>query len=102
MKTLLLLSAAAAVAFSAAPAVAQHHDSHHARVRHAARHARWNTGYRFGPRYSYTTYTALPRVYVTRYHLSPRYRYVYTGGYIYQVDPTTYAVTRIIDALTGR
>ncbi len=63
---------------------------------------RWSNGYRFGPRYSYTSYNSLPRTYVSRYHLSPRYRYVYTDGYIYQVDPTTYAITRVIEALTGR
>ena len=55
-------------------------------------------GYVFGPRYGYTAYDALPRTYVTRYHLAPRYRYVYQNGYIYQVDPTTYAVMRILNA----
>jgi hypothetical protein len=66
----------------------------------SARHARWQAGYRFGPRYSYTAYSALPRTYVSRYDLSPRYRYVYSDNYIYQVDPRTYAITRVIDALT--
>ena len=42
----------------------------------------------------------LPRVYVQRYDLSPNYRYVYRDNYIYQVDPRTYAITRIIDAIT--
>ena len=41
---------------------------------------------------------ALPRTYVTRYRLEPRYRYVYRDGYIYVVDPTTYAITRILNA----
>ena len=45
----------------------------------------YKMGYRFGPRYSYTAYNALPRTYVTRYHLSPRYRYVYRDNYIYVV-----------------
>jgi len=120
-KTLLALGAAA-VAFSATPALADHHSNngnrHHARAcakwRHgqcvrwdthgyrvsSARHAQWRTGYRFGPRYSYTSYNAIPRTYVQRYDLNPRYRYVYRDNYIYQVDPSTYAVTRIIDALT--
>ena len=31
------------------------------------------------------------------YHLDPNDRYVYSNGYIYVVDPTTYAVTRVID-----
>jgi len=117
-KTLLALGAAA-VALTATPALADHHGNrHHARAcakwRHghcvrwdthgyrvsSARHAMWNTGYRFGPRYAYTSYSAIPRTYVQRYDLSPRYRYVYRDNYIYQVDPTTYAVRRVIDALT--
>jgi hypothetical protein len=55
-------------------------------------------GYVFGPSYGYTSYNALPPTYVRRYHLAPRYRYVYQNGYIYQVDPTTYAVMRILNA----
>jgi len=117
-KTLLALGAAA-VALTATPAMADrgHHNGwnkHGARVckswhRHQCtrwagpgmrRHAMWNTGYRFGPRYGYTSYRTLPRTYVRQYDLSPRYRYVYRDNYIYQVDPTTYAVTRVIDALT--
>jgi hypothetical protein len=114
-KTFLALGAAA-VAFTATPALADrghHHGwNRHARVcvksRHGhctrwssnARRAQWNRGYHFGRHYSYTSYRALPRVYVQRYDLSPRYRYVYRDNYIYQVDPTTYAVTRVIDALT--
>ena len=124
MTKLLLALGTAAVALSATPALADRHDNnnhgnrHNARVcakwRHgncvrwdnhgyrvsSARHAMWNTGYRFGPRYSYTSYNSLPRTYVSRYNLNPRYRYVYRDNYIYQVDPSTYAVTRIIDALT--
>jgi hypothetical protein len=112
---------AAAVALSATPAMADRYSNHSyrhaARVcakwrhghcvrwdnrgyRSSARHAQWRTGYRFGPRYAYTSYSTLPRTYVSRYDLSPRYRYVYRDNYIYQVDPSTYAVTRIIDALT--
>lgn len=120
-KTLLALGAAA-VALTATPALADRHGNngyrHHGRVcakwRHghcvrwdnhgyrmsSNRHAMWRTGYRFGPRYGYTSYRALPRVYVRRYDLSPQYRYVYRDNYIYQVDPRTYAVTRVIDALT--
>ena len=132
-KTILALGAAA-VAFTATPALADRHHGdrndqgyrhhgdrddngyrHHGRMckkwrhhhcvsygwgRHGNRHAMWNTGYRFGRNYSYTSYRAIPRVYVQRYDLNPRYRYVYRDNYIYQVDPTTYAVTRVIDALT--
>jgi hypothetical protein len=118
-KTLLALGAAA-VAFTgvASATSADARNRHHSRVcakwrnhhcvrwdnhgyrMSSARHARWQAGYRFGPRYSYTAYSALPRTYVSRYDLSPRYRYVYSDNYIYQVDPRTYAITRVIDALT--
>ena len=116
MKMLLSLAAVAGIALSAAPAAAQHrgdqrdwnndssrhhgdNDSHRGRHSH---HAQWSQGYRFGPGYSYTSYNSLPRAYVRNHHLSSRYRYVYNDGYIYQVDPTTYAVRRILDSLTGR
>jgi opacity protein-like surface antigen len=107
MKILLSLAAVGAMALTAAPAAAQHRDNHNwnnnGRGHHTSRshHSRWSQGHRFGPRYSYTSYNSLPRSYRVRYHLSPRYRYVYTDGYIYQVDPTTYAITRILNALTG-
>jgi hypothetical protein len=110
-KTFLALGAAAVaitgVAASTSAEAARHHSrtcakwrNHHCVAYGYGRHAQWNNGYRFGPRYTYTSYRALPRVYVQRYDLSPRYRYVYRNNYIYQVDPTTYAVTRVIDALT--
>ena len=66
----------------------------------AMRHAMWRSGYVFGPRYAYTSYRVLPRTYVTRYDLSPRYRYVYRDNYIYVVNPRTYAIERVIDAFT--
>ena len=114
MKTLLLVAAGAAVAMTGAPASAKRYTNqvkctkwHNGRcvaykrltVRQARR-AAYRTGYRFGPSYRYTAYNALPRTYVNRYNLRPNYRYVYTNGYIYQVDPTTYAVQRVIDAIT--
>ena len=70
-------------------------------VRRAAMHpARYRVGYRFGPSYGYTSYSAIPRTYVSRYNLSPNYRYVYNpGGPVYVVDPATYAITRILNAL---
>jgi hypothetical protein len=112
-KTLLILGAAA-VALTAAPADAKRYTNvtKCSKYRNGrcvawkrmtvkqARRAGYRVGYRFGPRYGYTSYGALPRTYVRRYDLSPRYRYVYRDNYIYQVDPTTYAVTRVIDALT--
>jgi hypothetical protein len=111
MKTLLALAGAAVamtgVAASTSADAARHNSricakwrNHHCVSYRHARHAQWNTGYRFGPRYGYTSYRTLPRTYVQRYDLSPNYRYVYRDNYIYQVDPTTYAVTRVIDALT--
>jgi hypothetical protein len=62
--------------------------------------APYKVGYVFGPDYSYTTYTTLPRTVATYYHLDSNGRYVYTNGYVYVVDPTTYAVTRVIDTLS--
>lgn len=120
MKILLSLAAVGAMTMSAAPATAQHQDNqgnwnnngqsrngdrwnNHDRERQSRRshHARWSTGYRFGPRYSYTAYNALPQQYVTQYHLSRRNRYVYTDGYVYQVDPATYAITRVLSGVGG-
>jgi hypothetical protein len=106
-KALLALSIAA-VALSAAPAQARH-DRTCAKWRHGqcvrwANHGysrnAYRVGYRFGPSYGYTSYDALPRTYVRRYGLRPNYRYVYRDNQIYVVDPTTYAVTRIIDSVT--
>jgi hypothetical protein len=113
MKTLLAL-AAAAVAFTAAPADAKHYVKHHKAMvctkwRHGTciashsvdRHsALYRVGYRFAPRYAYTPFNTLPRAYVTRYSLAPDYRYVYRDNYIYVVNPRTYAVERVISALT--
>ena len=108
MKVMLALGTAA-VALTATPSDARRHYTNAttcAKWRHGqcvkwkrlTRHQAYRMGYRFGPSYSYTSYSALPRTYVTRYHLAPRYRYVYQNGYIYQVDPTTYAVMRILNA----
>ena len=72
---------------------------HRANRQAMIRHARYRNGYVFGPRYGYTSYNRLPRTYVSRYDLSPNYRYVYRDNYIYVVDPKTYAVQRIISAL---
>jgi len=66
----------------------------------ARRAAQYRVGYRFGPSYGYTAYSALPQTYVTRYNLRPNYRYVYRDNYVYVVNPRTYAVERVLDALT--
>lgn len=57
----------------------------------------YDVGYVFGPTYSYSAFTTLPAPLVSYYHLDPNGRYVYSNGYIYVVDPATYAVTRVID-----
>jgi hypothetical protein len=110
-KTILALGAAA-LALSAMPAQARHertcaHWRHGHCVRwmnhgyevSMSRHQRYRVGYRFGPDYNYTAYSAIPQTYVTRYRLDPDYRYVYRDNYIYVVDPTTYAITRILNAI---
>jgi hypothetical protein len=105
---------AAAVAFTGAPAEARHYSNvvkctkyRHGRcvqwkrlTRHQARQAAYRVGYKFGPNYSYVPVTELPQPIVTEYTLSPDYRYVYRDHYVYVVDPKTYAITRVIDALT--
>jgi hypothetical protein len=62
--------------------------------------APYKVGYVFGPNYAYTTYNDLPQPVVTYYHLPSGDRYVYSNGYVYVVDPTTYAVSRVIDVLS--
>ena len=106
MRKALLALGAAAVAITCVPADARHHartlvcnrHGHCVRV-HKVKVHRYRTGYVFGPKYTYTAYTALPQPVVTRYRLSPDYRYVVSGPYVYVVDPTTYAVTRVLNAI---
>ena len=51
----------------------------------------------FGPNYTYySPYSSIPQTVVTQYHLSPDYKYVSADGYVYVVDPHTYAVTQVI------
>lgn len=51
----------------------------------------------FGPNYTYyVPYTSIPQTVVTQYHLTPTSRYVTADGYVYVVDPHTYAVTQVI------
>ena len=110
MIKLFLAAGIAAVALTTTPADARKHYTNKTtctKWRHGqcvkwkrlTRKQAYRMGYRFGPSYGYTAYSALPRTYVTRYHLSPRYLYVYRDNYIYVVDPTTYAITRILNAL---
>jgi hypothetical protein len=114
MTKALLALGAAVVALTAVPAGARNNvnqascaRSQHGRCvawnrmnRVQAMRSGYGVGHRFGPDYSYTDYSALPQPYVTRYHLAQNYRYVYNGNRIYVVDPTTYAVRRVINAVT--
>ncbi|MEQ7872410.1 hypothetical protein ABDK56_00170 [Sphingomonas sp. ASV193] len=51
----------------------------------------------FGPNYTYySAYDTLPQAVVTQYGLTDQSRYVTANGYIYVVDPTSYAVTKVI------
>ena len=54
-------------------------------------------GYVYGPDYTYTSLTDIPQPVVTYYKLGSSMRYVYNDGYLYEIDPTTYAVTKVID-----
>ena len=54
-------------------------------------------GYSFGPKYAYTNVSDIPQPVVTYYKLGSDHRYVYNNGYLYEVDPNTYAVTQVID-----
>lgn len=114
MKTVIGVFAAAAVAMTGAPALADPHSGHvmtqqmkhqQKHARKAARHAAKDQArlFRMGQRvprsYAWTPYGQLPQTYVSQYSLSPDYRYVYRDNYIYVVDPRTYAVTRVLEAL---
>jgi len=47
-------------------------------------------------RYNLLAYNALPRTVRSHHTLSTSSRYVYTGGTVYQVNPRTRMVTRVI------
>ena len=111
MTKLFLVAGAAAVALTATPSEARRHYTHythcvkyrhgrcvawHRMTRAQALRAGYRVGYRFGPTYTYTEYSALPAPIVTRYDLRPTFRYVNTNGYVYVVSPNTYRVVRVI------
>ena len=54
-------------------------------------------GYVFGPNYSYNAVSDIPQPVVSYYKLGSDRRYVYHDGYLYEVDPHTYAVTQVVD-----
>lgn len=57
----------------------------------------YKVGYVFGPDYSYTAVTDIPEPVVTYYKLGSDHRYVYSNGYLYEVDPSNYAVIKVVD-----
>jgi hypothetical protein len=59
--------------------------------------APYKVGYVFGRTYAYTPISDVPEPVVSYYKLGPNERYVYSNGYVYVVDPATWAVTRVID-----
>ncbi|MFL6726773.1 MAG: hypothetical protein ACJ8FS_09705 [Sphingomicrobium sp.] len=103
MRKVLLALSAAAVTLSAAPATAKTYvctkwsDGVCVSMHRVKGTPPYATGYVFGPSYSYTPLSDIPQPVVTYYKLGSDKRYVYNDGYLYEVDPTTYAVTRVID-----
>jgi hypothetical protein len=107
IKTFLALGAAVA-ALSTTPAVARHYSNTikcsgwrngecvawNRLTRDQARDI--GVGFVFPKNYTYTEYSTLPQAVVTQYHLDPNERYVSTDGYVYVVDPSSYAVTKVI------
>src|SRR5688500_19032783 len=47
----------------------------------------------------YTPYGSIPYDLRNRYNLDDDYRYIYRDEYLYQVDPTTMVVQRILNAI---
>lgn len=47
----------------------------------------------------WTPYNQIPYDLRRHYGLAPDGRYIYDQNYIYQVDPTTYAVSRVLEAI---
>lgn len=110
IKTILAIGTAA-VAFTAMPAQAEKHYSnvmvcdkmkdgvcvtYKRLTQGAANRAAWNVGYNFGPSYTYTDVKTIPAPVVTEYGLNANGRYVYKDGYLYEVDPSNYTVTKVI------
>ena len=111
-RTVLALGAAVAV-LSTTPAVARHYSN---TIKCSGwrdgQCVAWNrltreqahdikVGFVFPNNYTYTAFNTLPQPVVTQYKLSPDERYVATNGYIYVVDPSTYAVTKVITVPGG-
>ena len=58
--------------------------------------AQIKTGFVFPKNYTYTQFSTIPQTVVTQYSLDPKADYVTADGYIWVVDPNTYAVTKVI------
>lgn len=56
----------------------------------------FNVGQRIPDGYNYTDYNSLPRQYQSRYNLNDDFRYIQRDGRIYEVDPLTSLVRRVI------
>jgi hypothetical protein len=108
MRKVLLALSGAAVALTAMPTGLQAktyvctrwHDGVCVSTHRVKGTAPYATGYVFGQTYAYTPYSDIPQPVVSYYKLTPSERYVYSNGYVYVVDPTTWAVTRVIDTLS--
>jgi hypothetical protein len=109
MTKALLALGAAAVAFSAMPAGARQYSNTIACSGwRNGQCVAWNrltkeqareiaVGTVFGPNYTYyAPFSSIPQTVVTHYHLTPSFKYVTADGYVYVVDPHTYAVTQVI------
>ena len=106
MRRIILALSGAAMALSVAPASSKTYvctkwkDGICVSTHRVKGTAPFATGYVFGRTYAFTPYSDIPQPVVTYYHLDTNGRYVYSNGYVYVVDPTTYAVTRVIDTLS--
>lgn len=105
MSKVLVALTGAAVAFTAAPTLAQTVTvakgvtcTKYVNGQCTETHkVKYKVGYVFGPTYSYTPIADIPQTVVTQYSLSPDYKYVSVDGSIYVVDPHNYAVTKVIE-----
>ena len=103
MKILIALGAVAAIGLTAAPADSKTYvctkwkDGMCVSTHRVKGTPPYNVGYVFGPKYTYTSLSDIPQQVVTYYKLGDSGRYVYSDGYLYEVDPATYAVTKVID-----
>jgi hypothetical protein len=78
---------------------ARDYDRHLHRVSHHHR-AHFYRGQRYRPGYAtYYSYNRIPWRYRHEYRLTDRYRYYYSDGYVYVVDPRTMLIQQVIAAL---